>query len=242
MVVKTAIAIPAHVPLRVFQTRKQTRAFYNKISKVYDLLSERSEAPMRRTGLELLKPAKCETILEIGFGTGHSLLDLARAVGPGGCVLGLDLSDEMVKAAKENVRRVGLLNRAKVRRGDATAMPYANASADAIFMSFTLELFDTPEIPKVLAECKRVLRPHGRIIVVGMSKRGSREPLVPVFEWAHKHFPNFIDCRPIYVEQALRAAGFNIRKALIKHMWIPVEIVLASNEKASRKLQIRLPR
>ena len=218
-------------PLRVFQTREQTRAFYNKISKVYDLLSEQSEAPMRRTGLDLLKPAKGETILELGFGTGHSLLDMARAVGPGGRILGLDLSDEMVKVARQNLRKAGLLNRTRVRRGDATAMPYENTSADAIFMSFTLELFDTPEIPKVLAECRRVLQSRGRIVVVGMSKRGSREPLVPVFEWAHKHFPNFIDCRPIYVEQALRAAGFSIRKALMRHMWIPVEIVLATNEK-----------
>jgi hypothetical protein len=42
----------AHGPiLRVFQSKDQTRAFYNKISRVYDLLSERSEAPMRKAGL-----------------------------------------------------------------------------------------------------------------------------------------------------------------------------------------------
>ena len=41
--------------LRVFQSKDQTKAFYNKISQVYDVLSERSEAPMRRAGFELLK-------------------------------------------------------------------------------------------------------------------------------------------------------------------------------------------
>ena len=95
-------------------------------------------------------------------------------------------------------------------------------------MSFTLDLFDTPEIPKVLNECKRVLRPGGRIVVVGMSKEGEHEPLVGAFEWAHKHFPNFIDCRPIYVRQVLENAGFQIQKALMKHMWIPVEVILGA--------------
>jgi ubiquinone/menaquinone biosynthesis C-methylase UbiE len=212
--------------LRVFQSRDQTRAFYNKISRVYDLLSERSEAPMRKAGLDLLKPRPGESVLEIGFGTGHTLVSLARAVGPDGKVFGLDLSDKMTKLAKENLARAGLLERARLRCGDATQLPYAAGSLDAVFLSFTLELFDTPEIPRVLAECQRVLRPGGRIAVVGMSKEGPRDRLVNIFEWGHKHFPQFLDCRPIYVRRALEAAGFAIRQALIKHMWIPVEIIL----------------
>jgi demethylmenaquinone methyltransferase/2-methoxy-6-polyprenyl-1,4-benzoquinol methylase len=220
----TATAQPA--VLRVFQTKDQTRAFYNKISRVYDLLADRSEAPVRRAGLELLKARAGEKVLEIGFGTGHSLIKLAKAIGPTGRVFGLDLSDKMLKLAKANLSKAGMAERARLRCGDAARMPYADASLDAVFMSFTLELFDTPEIPRVLCECKRVLRPGGRIVVVGMSKEGDQEPLLGVFEWAHKHFPNFVDCRPIYVRAALGQAGFNIAKALKKHMWIPVEVIL----------------
>ena len=216
--------------LRVFQSKDQTKAFYNKISRVYDLLSERSEAPMRKAGLDLLKPKVGESILEIGFGTGHTLVSLAKAVAPKGRVFGLDLSDQMTKLAKENLVKAGLLDRARIRCGDATRLPYAAGSVDGVFMSFTLELFDTPEIPKVLGECKRVLRPGGRIVVVGMSKEGPKDPLVNVFEWTHKHFPKFLDCRPIYVSRALKGAGFSVRKALTKHMWIPVEIILGVNE------------
>src|ERR1700690_1296113 len=90
---------PASV-LRVFQSKDQTRAFYNKISSVYDLLSERSEAPMRKAGLELLRTRVGESVLEIGFGTGHSLVVLAKAVGPNGTVFGLDLFDKMLQRAK----------------------------------------------------------------------------------------------------------------------------------------------
>jgi demethylmenaquinone methyltransferase/2-methoxy-6-polyprenyl-1,4-benzoquinol methylase len=217
-------------PLRVFETKEQTRAFYNKISHVYDLLSERSEAPMRKAGLDLLKPNAGESILEIGFGTGHTLVSLAKAVGPKGRVLGLDLSDKMTEIAKENLAQAGLLERARIRRGDAAQLPYPAGSVDGVFMSFTLELFDTPEIPKVLDECKRVLRRGGRIVVVGMSKDGPKDPLVNVFEWTHKHFPKFLDCRPIYVRRAMEKAGLSVRKALTRHMWIPVEIILGVKE------------
>ena len=215
---------PASV-LRVFQSKDQTRAFYNKISRVYDLLSERSEAPMRKAGLELLRARSGESVLEIGFGTGHSLVALAKAVGPKGTVFGLDLSDKMLQRAKMSLAKFNLLARARLRCGDATQLPYEANSMDAMFMSFTLELFDTPEIQKVLLECKRVLRPGGRIVVVGMSKDAKHDPLVGAFEWTHEHFPNFLDCRPIYVRVALEKAGFKIESALMKHMWIPVEIV-----------------
>jgi ubiquinone/menaquinone biosynthesis C-methylase UbiE len=214
--------------LRVFQSRAQTKAFYNKISRFYDALSDRSEAPIRKAGLDLLKPRAGERILEIGFGTGHTLEALAKAAGVGGMVFGLDLSDQMVRLAKNNLSEAGLLENAQLRCGDAVQLPYAGNTMDAVFMSFTLELFDTQEIPKVLSECRRVLKTDGRIVVVGMSKEGKHEPFIGAFEWAHKHFPNFIDCRPIYVREALEKADFKIRKALKRHMWIPVEIILAA--------------
>ncbi|HTY61384.1 MAG TPA: STAS/SEC14 domain-containing protein [Acidobacteriota bacterium] len=214
--------------LRVFQSRAQTKAFYNKISRFYDALSDRSEAPVRKAGLDLLRPRAGERILEIGFGTGHTLAVLAKAIGSAGMVYGLDLSDQMVRLAKKDLAEAGLLEKARLRCGDAVRLPYAANTMDAVFMSFTLELFDTPEIPKVLSECRRVLKTDGRIVVVGMSKEGKHEPLIGVFEWAHKHFPNFIDCRPIFVRKALEKADFQIRKALKKHMWIPVEIILGA--------------
>ncbi len=216
--------------LRVFETKDQTKAFYNKISHVYDLLSERSEAPMRKAGLELLNANAGESVLEIGIGTGHSLVSLAKAVGPKGRVFGIDLADKMVKLAKANLDKHKLAERARLRCGDGAHLPYEADSMDALFMSFTLELFDTPEIPTVLGECKRVLRPGGRIVVVGMSKEAKNDPLLSVYEWTHKHFPKFVDCRPIYVREALENEGFQIQQGLVKHMWVPVEIVRAAKQ------------
>jgi ubiquinone/menaquinone biosynthesis C-methylase UbiE len=216
--------------LRVLQTKDEIRAFYNKISKVYDLLAEQSEEPVRQSGLEMLSAGSGEKVLEIGFGTGHCLVALAGAVGPTGKVYGIDLSDEMLKIAQENLEKEELADHVDLICGDAADLPYPTGMMDAIFISFTLELFDTPEIPKVLAECKRVLRPCGRIVVVGMSKELEGGMIMHVFEWTHKHFPNFLDCRPIFVRQTLESAGFRIKDVVRKTMWVPVEIVLAAND------------
>ncbi|WP_020473729.1 methyltransferase domain-containing protein [Zavarzinella formosa] len=181
---------------------------------------------MRRAGLDQLDAKPGEKVLEIGFGTGHSLVSLAQSVGPTGRVCGLDLSDGMVATAKSTLLKVGLDGRVELTCGDATRLPYPANGFDAIFISFTLELFDTPEIPAVLAECRRVLRHGGRIAVVGVSKEGEDSFVLRVYEWSHRHFPNLVDCRPIYVQRSVEESGFRIESADRQMMWVPVEIVL----------------
>jgi demethylmenaquinone methyltransferase/2-methoxy-6-polyprenyl-1,4-benzoquinol methylase len=212
--------------LRVLQSRDEIRAYYNKIAKVYDLLTERSEDPMRKAGIDRLNPQPSESMLEIGFGTGHSLVELARRVAPDGTVYGIDLSEEMLELARALVAREGVGDRVTLWQGDATALPLDDNSVDGVFMSFTLELFDTPEIPKVLAECRRVTAPGARLAIVSISKEQPRDPMVRIYEWTHSHFPNLLDCRPIHVRRALEAAGFAIESSDLRHMWVPVEIVL----------------
>jgi ubiquinone/menaquinone biosynthesis C-methylase UbiE len=226
---ETIMAAPAKTEpaiQRVFQTKAETKALYNKISRFYDFLADHSEAPMRHAGLDKLKAQPGEKILEIGFGTGHCLIALAHAVGPAGKVYGIDLSEEMRKVAEENLHKAGQTERVELTVGDATHLPFDAGTLDAVFMSFTLELFDTPEIPLVLTECKRVLKPGGRIAVVAVSKEGAGGVVVELYEWSHRHFPNLIDCRPIFVRRSLEEAGFRIESAEKKSMWVPVEIVL----------------
>lgn len=213
--------------LRVLQSRSETRAFYNKIANVYDLLAERSEQPMRESGLRVLAVAPGERVLEIGFGTGHCLVELAKAAGPTGKIFGIDLSENMVTLAEKLLQRESLAEQVELHCGDAIELPYATGSMDAIFMSFTLELFDTPEIPSVLDSCRRVLRPGGRIVAVGLSKEGRQGLILHALEWTHQHFPNLLDCRPIYVHRMLESSGSEVLDWKVEYMWVPVEIVLA---------------
>ena len=211
--------------LRVLQTKEETKAFYDKIAKVYDALAEHSEAPVRTAGLEMLNMQAGQQVLEIGFGTGHSLIELARSVGPSGKVFGIDLSEKMVEISQKRADEEGMDERIELSCGDALHLPYESESLDSIFMSFTLELFDTPEIPLVLDECKRVLKPGGRIVVIGMLRVLPKGLVMEIFEWTHRHFPNYLDCRPILVRQALEDSGFQICDSKIMKMWIGVEVV-----------------
>jgi ubiquinone/menaquinone biosynthesis C-methylase UbiE len=213
--------------LRVLQFKAAISAYYDKIAKVYDLLSEEAEKPMREAGIRKLAAQPGERILEVGFGTGHCLVEIAKAVGPSGRVLGIDISYQMLAHAQELLTKEGMADRAELTWDDAEELPFESSGLDGIFFSFTLELFDTPELPEVLAECKRVLRPGGRIVVVAVSREGKQEAILNIFQCAHLHFPNLMNCRPIYVRRALEAAGFTIKEADVKSMWVPVEIVLA---------------
>ena len=192
------------------------------------MLGGSSERRARDAGLAMLAVREGERVLEIGFGTGQALLALAAAVGRSGRVVGLDLSPGMLAVARARVSKAGLGDRVDLLTGDATALPFDARSFDAAFLSFALELFDTPEIPTVLSECARVLRDGGRLGVVAMSQRPQSGLAVGLYEWAHARLPALVDCRPIPVRDSLEQAGFRVRDEVELSMWgLPVGVVVA---------------
>ena len=213
---------------RVTRSKQQAITAYDRLSRWYDWLSASSEQPIAELGLKKLNANTGETVLEIGFGTGHALLALATSVGDSGRVVGIDLSRGMFKVASEKITRTNLSQRIIFEQADAAALPFGADFFDAIFISFTLELFDTPEIATVLLECRRVLKPGGRIGVVALARDAHETIPVRIYEWFHQSLPVYVDCRPIYVQSSLLLAGFQILDVTRKWMWgLPVEICLA---------------
>ena len=212
---------------RVARSKDEAKSSYNKMSRWYDMMAGSSEKKYRDIGLEKPDAQPGEHILEIGYGTGHCVQALATAVTKTGKVCGIDISEGMNQIAQERVEEAGLSDRVDLRVGDATSLPFSPESFDGVFMSFTLELFDTPEIPQVLQQCYTVLRPGGRIAVVSLIKTPGKA--VSIYEWFHEKMPTAVDCRPIYAQADLTDAGFTIQDVTALSMWgLPVEIILAS--------------
>ena len=137
----------------------------------------------------------------------------------------------MCDITQSKVEKAGFSERVQLVNGDALNLPFPGSSFNAIFMSFTLELFDTPEIPVVLKECQRVLKKDGRLCVVAMKQKHDPTPMLKLYEWAHRKFPNYVDCRPIFVREMLEDAGFRILDAAEIRSWgLPVEVVVCGKK------------
>lgn len=220
---------------RVTRSKHQAQVTYDRMSRWYDALAEGSEGELTEEGLQKLGLAPGEAALEVGCGTGHGLVTLARRVGPAGRVAGADLSRGMLRRSSETVDRAGLHGAVPLVLADAAYLPFASRSFDAVFMSYTLELIDTPEIPAVLSQCRRVLRPGGRLGVVALALRPGG-PMATLYAWAHRHLPALADCRAIPVREMVQEAGFRVTDYAARAMWgMPVDIVVAVASSEARK-------
>jgi demethylmenaquinone methyltransferase/2-methoxy-6-polyprenyl-1,4-benzoquinol methylase len=221
---------------RVFTSKRDAQVTYDRISSWYDILAG-SEHFFTDAGIDKLNPVVGENILEIGYGTGRAVVKFARAVGDSGNVYGIDISEGMHTVAQRRVDRERMSFRVTLGCGDAAALPFGSGFFNAIFMSFTLELFDTPEIPLVLKECHRVITPAGRICVVALAKEEYEGLMLRSYEWMHRRFPKVVDCRPINVQSSLHAVGFRILDTSRKYMWgLPVDICLADKKLVEGKV------
>lgn len=204
-----------------------TRKNYNKLSKWYDMLSF-SERKFQHKGLKILDLKKGERVLEIGFGTGHAAKKMAGMVGMQGEVQGIDISEGMYQIAYERIQKSGYSENVKLWLGNALNVDLPEQYFNAIFMSFTLELFDLDDIEILLGKCKKTLVRDGRIGIVFLTKKDRKNIVLRLYEWLHGKIPQIIDCRPITAEKYLQESGFAIKQSETKSMWgLPVKILLA---------------
>jgi ubiquinone/menaquinone biosynthesis C-methylase UbiE len=111
---------------------------------------------------QVLQPEPGERLLELGVGTGYYSLDLAEWVGPQGALEIFDLQQEFLDHVSRAAEARGLSN-VSATQGDATALPFADGSLDAVIL--TAVLGEIPDRVAVLREVRRVLRPGGRLVV-----------------------------------------------------------------------------
>lgn len=103
-----------------------------------------------------------DVVVDLGSGAGIDILIAGKKVGLSGRVIGVDMTEEMIRRAEENIRTAGLAN-VEVRKGIIEEMPIDDSSVDWVISNCVINL--SPEKPKVFAEIARVLKPGGQMLV-----------------------------------------------------------------------------
>ncbi len=103
-----------------------------------------------------------ETVLDLGSGGGIDCFLAARKVGPEGRVIGVDMTPEMIRLARENAGKSGLKN-VEFRQGEIENLPVEDGAVDAVISNCVINLSIDKE--KVFREIFRVLKPDGRMMV-----------------------------------------------------------------------------
>ena len=128
-----------------------------QLEALYRIADARRRRRLVRTALGA---ALGQRILDVGCGPGFYCAELLKEVGPDGSIVGLDSSPHMLALAAQ--RCAGHRN-VEFAEADATALPVADASFDAALSVQVLEYL--PDVPAVVAELHRAVRPGGRAVI-----------------------------------------------------------------------------
>ena len=163
-------------PYNQEQTKKeQVRDMFDNIAPRYDLLNHTLSLNVdrlwRRRVVRIVRRCRPQRVLDLATGTGDLAIATARAL-PGVRVLGVDLSDRMLEAARAKVAARGLDGRIVLEQGDGERLALADGAVDAATVAFGVRNFG--DLEAGLRELARVVKPGGTAVVLEFSRPRNR--------------------------------------------------------------------
>jgi phosphatidylethanolamine/phosphatidyl-N-methylethanolamine N-methyltransferase len=163
-------------------------AAYARWAPVYDLTFATLLKPGRRAAAAAASKAEGQ-ILDVGVGTGLEL----PMFEPNARVIGVDLSEPMLRRAAQRVAREGLRQVVGLSKMDATRMAFPDGAFACVVAPYVLTVAPEPEA--MLDELARVVRPGGEIILVNHVSRKD-DPFAVLESWLDRHVAPKLGWRP----------------------------------------------
>ncbi|MCE9537672.1 MAG: bifunctional demethylmenaquinone methyltransferase/2-methoxy-6-polyprenyl-1,4-benzoquinol methylase UbiE [Bacteroidetes bacterium] len=150
--------------------KEQVAAMFDNIAPKYDFLNQLLSLGIhkgwRRKAIRLLQAQKPKTVLDIATGTADFAIE-AMKLNPTK-VVGVDISEGMLKLGRDKINKLGLQNKIELKSGDSENLPFSDNSFDAITVGFGVRNFENLE--KGVADIYRVLNPDGMLVILEFSK------------------------------------------------------------------------
>ncbi len=145
---------------------------FNRIAPSYDKLNRMISLGMdiswRKKAIGMLAPYEPKNVLDVATGTGDLAIDLVNSIGSIQSVLGVDISEEMMRQGDIKVHSLGLDDKIKFEKQDCTALTYESETFDAVTIAFGIRNFE--DIPKGLSEVYRVLKDGTPLIILELTE------------------------------------------------------------------------
>jgi ubiquinone/menaquinone biosynthesis C-methylase UbiE len=209
---------------------EQVRRVYNLWSSLYGPLAGPFERRAKLLALEQAAIQPHEEVLEVGIGPGKMLVEILKTLVRTNRVCGIDLAPKMVEKARRLATAAGYSN-FDLREADARHLPFADGTFDVLYNSYMFDVISLADIPVVLAEFQRVLKPDGRLVLVNLSKEESDKR--SWWETIYGKLPGSLATyvlgggRPVLMQGFVEQAGFrDVRREFVDQFW-PTEIVTA---------------
>lgn len=169
--------------------KKQVAEMFDNIAHKYDFLNHflslNIDKIWRRKSIKLLKKSRPKYILDVATGTGDFAFEIYKSL-QAEKIIGIDISDGMLKIGKEKADKKQLLHIIEFKEGDSENIQFPDNSFDAVTVAFGVRNFE--DLDRGLSEMNRVLKPRGEVIILEFSKPEK----FPVKQFYNFYFKNIL--------------------------------------------------
>jgi ubiquinone/menaquinone biosynthesis C-methylase UbiE len=217
---------PLHNPLDVARLGE----IYSRTAAFYDGIVATRQAAAKLKAIELLNRRPGERFLEVGAGTAWAFARILETSGPDHAYA-LDVAPGMLDVARDTLTAHGI-DAPSLLLGDGRHLPFPDATLDCLLNTYTFEVLAEPDIPPLLDETLRVLRPGGRAVIVNLTDatNGQPEDEAMIADWKQRYEtdPEFFGgARPLQLAPMLEAHGFtSVTRTYVGPDW-PSEVLVA---------------